>query len=536
MVKKIILSIFAAAVFCTSFAQSRATPPRIVVNIVVGAMRSGDIERYKDNFSGNGFLRLLDGGVIYKNASYNQHQTITPTALSTIFTGALPSTHGVVGEGWWEYTLGSRVDLVADREVRNLNYNLRDWGYSASKLIAPTLSEALKEVNPKSQSVSIAIEPTSAIVMNGGGGVPYWIDSLTCEWGTSTAFVESLPSWVEEYNKSPDMGVPLRQKWVSMLTPDYYKNEMSTTLKLKSPTRRYEAAELPKTKSRDEKRRATYEQLAYTPAGNSVIFNYAKELITNMDLGGDEHPDILNIYLDPARNIAQRYGAQSIEVEDMYLHLDADIRALVTLLRSRIHAGEMVITLTSDHGISPVSTAEQRFNTQQFVMLIGGFMRAQYGVGSWVLGYENRNLYLNRQLMMEQGLNIASIQEEVAAFALQFRGVAHVLTSSAMRSGYFGGGYGYKMQSSFSPSRSGDLVLSLMPGWIDEREGVVADSGSIYRYDNDVPLIIYAEGYSVGGSVSREVSVLDIAPTLAAILNIEPPAAAEGRVLDEFVE
>ncbi|MFI3302482.1 MAG: alkaline phosphatase family protein [Rikenellaceae bacterium] len=536
MIKKIILSILAAAVLCSAWGQSRATPPRIVVNIVVGAMRSGDIERYRENFSSDGFLRLLDGGVNYKSASYNLHQTITPATLSTIFTGTLPSTHGVVGEEWWEYTLGSRVDLVADREVRNLDYNLRDWGYSASKLVAPTLSEALLLANPNSKSVSIAVEPTSAIVMNGRGGVPYWIDSLTCEWGSSTAFVDSLSRRVVEYNKSPEMQAPLRQKWVSMLTPNFYKNGVSTALMLKSPTRRYEAAELPRTKSRDDRRRLMYEQLAYTPAGNSVIFNYAKELIESMDLGGDEHPDILNIYLDPARNIAQRYGVQSIEVEDMYLHLDAEIRAFVAMLAARMHVGDMVITLTSDHGISAVCDESQMFNTQQFVMLIGGFLRAQYGVGNWVLGYKNCNLYLNHQLILEQGLSISDIQDEVAAFALQFRGVSHVLTASAMRSGYFGGGYGQKMQSSFSPSRSGDVVLNFMPGWIEQREGVVANSGSMYRYDNDVPLIIYATGYSVSDSVSRDVSMIDFATTLSSILNIEPPAAAEGRVLNEFAE
>ncbi len=540
MIRRIILSLVAVTMLSGAIGQNNTTPPRIVVNIVVGAMRSGDIERYMENFNSDGIVYLMNRGVNYKNANYSFHQTITPTTLSTLSTGALPSSHGIVGESWWEYVTGRKVDLVADKGVHDLNYNLRNWGCSATQLIAPTLTETLLEANPESKCVSIAIEPTSAIVMNGVGGSPFWVDSLTCEWGSSSAFMESLPLWVSTYNKSPDMGIILRQRWESLLPQSFYVNKRSTILTARNATRKYEAPKLAKAKTQSEQRKITYEQLAYTPAGNSVIFDFAKRIIDKLNLGGDSHPDILNIYLDPARNIAQRYGATSVEMEDMYVCLDFEISNFLSYLTHRVRLGEIVITLTSDHGISSTygekMEAKGLFNTQQFMVLVAGFLRAQYGSGDWVLGYENRNLYLNHRLVMEQGLNLAELQDEVASFALQFRGVAQVVTASAMRNGYFGSGYGHKIQNSFYPSRSGDVILNFMPGWIEEHSNRRADSGTTYRYDSHVPLIILAEGCVEGGDVSREVSMVNLAPTLSAILQIEAPAAADGKVLEEFTK
>ena len=42
-----------------------AEPPRLVVQIVVSSMRAEDLNRYADNFSDEGFLRLVRGGPFY---------------------------------------------------------------------------------------------------------------------------------------------------------------------------------------------------------------------------------------------------------------------------------------------------------------------------------------------------------------------------------------------------------------------------------------------------------------------------------------
>ena len=121
----------------------------------------------------------------------------------------------------------------------------------------------------------------------------------------------------------------------------------------------------------------------------------------------------------------------------------------------------------------------------------------------------------------------------MANFAIQFSGVSQAVTATALQNGHFTGGVLERMQNSFFPRNSGDVTINLMPGWIEYTEGRLSDSGSPYNYDTHVPLIWYGSG--VGNvDVERQVNLTDVAPTLADILGIAPPAASMGTTIPEI--
>lgn len=62
-----------------------------------------------------------------------------------------------------------------------------------------------------------------------------------------------------------------------------------------------------------------------------------------------------------------------------------------------------------------------------------------------------------------------------------------------------------------------------------------ASHGSPYAYDTNVPLMFMGERWIKPGAYSQCAEVVDIAPTLAFLLRLRPPAGAEGRVLAEAV-
>ncbi len=534
MLRKVIfISLLFATTVLSAVGSSR---PKLVVNIIVGGMRAGDIERYSSSFGGGGFLRLRHGGVYFTNAHYTSSQSITSSSLATLSTGATPSIHGVVGDVWWERISGSRVELTHDAESKGVAYNLKDYNHSAEQLIAPTITESLLSASPSSKSISISIEPSAAILMSGSSGVPYWIEPLSCEWGSSTSFIDSLPAWVATYNKSPQIAIFANERWVSRLQQNGYKNSFSDKLKPRISTRRYEADAEPRAKGIKEQRQRRFEQLQSTPVGNRALFDFARTAIEREELGRDGSTDIVNIYLCTSRNIAQSYGSESIEVEDMYCHLDRDIDEFITAITKDILPGDIIITLSSDHGMTPNTEPRGLFDIGQFTVVVNSFLRARYGGEGWVLGYNSRNLYLNHKEIYRQKLTIQEVQNEVAAFALQFRGVSHALTATALNSGAFASGYGAKIQRGFYARRSGDVIISLMPGWIEQQQGRRADSGSIYHYDSHVPLIIYGEGYFTGRTTHTKVEMESLAPTLAYILGIDAPVAAEGEAINEILE
>ncbi|MDE6857212.1 MAG: alkaline phosphatase family protein, partial [Alistipes sp.] len=342
---------------------------------------------------------------------------------------------------------------------------------------------------------------------------------------------------VEDYDRTRINASLLSASWPLLRRPSVYVNRRRAVVELPAAKRN----EQPAIKTVGITAAVTpytgYDRLRYTPAGNAAVLGFAKQLLTKYALGADAVPDVLNIVLDAPRFIAECYGPESLEAEDMYYRLDEELAEFLTYLFAQIKPEETLVVLTSDHGTSPsfdaAPKAAGRINLLQSEVIVNGFLNARHGQGDWVTSVHDRSIWLNRDMIYNKGLNLADVQEEVAAFVMQFRGVSHALSSAAMRSSYFGNGYGAKMQNGFYPRRSGDVVLNLMPGWTEESDSRRSDSGSMYGYDTRVPLLFY--GWSLPQRVvTRRTPMTSVAPTVAAVLGILPPAASEGDALEEI--
>lgn len=544
ILKKITLLLLLTAGLCAP--EGRAEKPRLVVQIVIGSMTPDCLTRYGDRLSEGGFRRLQREGITFTSASYDCQQTLTLTSLATLTTGAMPSTHGIVGDHWYDYIDNSRVGLIDDPSVTGLEYHTGGGQFSPRNLIAPTLAETLAAHSPESRIVSIALEPDAAIVMGGRSGITFWMNRQLCHWRSSSFYLPILPEWVKQYNRAKTPLNYILQPWSTLYTsPDYVNRRRGDILvrppqKTKGNPRPYAGTPI-RDLPCEVVYRTEYDRLSYTPAGNSAVLDFAKQVLTQLSLGGDEVPDLLNIYLSTPKTITEAYGPESIDTEDMLYRLDRDLEDFLTYLFAQVSEEQVVVLLTSDHGTSAsydLSPHEQeRFNVPQFEMIVESFLDARYGKADedWLLEYENKMIYLNHNLIYEKRLSLADVQNEVATFAMQFRGVSHALSSTAMRNSYFGSGYAQLMQNSFYPRRSGDVVLNLMPQWIEKEENKRSSAGSLYGYDRRVPLLIRLPkgmNNAAGTTRSEEVEIGSVAPTLARILGIPSPAACEAKALE----
>ena len=520
----------------SSLNSSAATKPRIVVNIVVSSMRADDLERYANNFTESGFRRLTNNGQWFTNASYDYMQTTTPVSLATIATGAMPSTHGVVADKWFDYVTNSQINLIDDKKEQSLNYSAGSGNYSPRNLTAQTLADAMLEYDAKSRIATIAMEPTSAIVMAGHAGEVYWMETVQSAWTTSTYYTKELPSWITSYNKELTNFNYLEKRWTPVLPYDNYHNTQVCVIE-GIHSKNNKRIDFITEKGLDIKAHTSndFEKLCTTPAGNSATLAFAKQVMAKCEMGQDEVPDMLNIVLDAPRYISRRYGPESVEYEDMLYRLDRDLGDFITFLLAQVKDPQQVlITLTSDHGTSPSynppGKERECFNVRQAEVITNAFIGSMHGNGEWVLGCIDRTIYLNHNLIYSKGLNISDIQNDVATFVMQLRGVSHAITAEAMRNSYFGSGYGRKMQNGYYPRRSGDVIINLMPGWIEEHDKVRSHSGSMYRYDTNVPLVIFGCGVKAARRDDK-VDMTSLAPTQALLIGIGEPTAAEGEDL-----
>ena len=90
---------------------------------------------------------------------------------------------------------------------------------------------------------------------------------------------------------------------------------------------------------------------------------------------------------------------------------------------------------------------------------------------------------------------------------------------------------GRRVLNGFHARRGADVYVLLDPYWMFGATGTT--HGAAFGYDNHVPLIFMGAGIRPGAYV-EPVGVTDVAPTLAAMLEIETPAGSVGRVLAEM--
>lgn len=517
-----------------SHATTTDNQPRLVVNIVVGSMRSDDLDRFAANLTENGFRRIMRDGITYTEAYYNFSALSTASGLATLTTGATPSVHGVVGDRWWSHTDASPIWLINDSKAFPVEFSTGSGNHSAHRLSAPTYGDMLLNTSREAKLYTVALEPLSAIVLNGKQGIALWAEKNQTYWTTSSAYCDKMAQWIVDYNKAGKNSNYVENRWQTLYKAATYRNfEVAVVEGIKDkPTQLITDVDLDLTKT-------LYDKLLYTPAGNTATLRLAQEILRNEGLGSDTTTDVLNIYLDAARNIAQTYGPESIEYEDMLYRLDKDIIAFLDAVYAQVgRASDVVIVVTSDHGTSPSYNAttaapRHRFNYRQMEVIVNAYLGARYGSDNYVAGYANKNLYLNHATIANKKLIFSDICDEVASFLLQLQGISTAISSTSMRNSSFDHGRSRLMQDCFFGARSGDVIIDLVPGTIIEDDDYRSLPSGGYIYDRHVPLII-ACGKGDNRRVMRTVDITELAPTLCHLMGIEAPWASSERPLAEF--
>lgn len=514
-----------------SYAQHHK--PQLVVNIIVSSMRANDLTRYADNFTEGGFKRLMNEGANYTAAYYNYASTSTAAGLATFTTGAQPAVHGIVGESWWSPTDSSHTTLIGDNKSYPIPFSTGAGNYSAHRLIAPTMGDMLLGADGSSKLFSIAVDPLSAIVVNGKHGIPFWVEKNQTHWTSTSAFIESLPQWISDYNRYDTNSYYTLPKWTTLYNAKRYHNSQvcvvegingKTTQLITDVNLKLANSDLGK--------------MCYTPAGNTMLLKFAASLIAKEGLANDAATDMLNIVLDTPRYIATTYGPESIEYEDMLYRLDKDIAEFLTYLYAQVDdPSKIVVIVSSDHGTSPSYNADSkvrdRVNSRQMEVITNAFLGAKYGSDNYIIGYANKALYLNHQAIIAKKLSVDAIREEVATFVHQLRGVAIARSATALRNASFSEGRAEFIQQSYYPIRSGDVIMDFMPGWIIEDSDIRSSSEGGYNYDRHVPLLIYGGGVK-HQTVHRTIDMTNVAPTICHIIGIEAPWASTNEILTEI--
>lgn len=519
--------------------------PRLVIGIVVEQLRYDQIERFRSRLSENGIRKLLNEGTFFQNASFQYMLTQSAPGYATISTGTEPSLHGITSDNWYVPLKNELIYCTKDISVNPVGGSYEAGLHSPVNLQASTYSDELKmATNRKAKVFAVGMKEYSAILSAGhAADGAFWYDNTSGTWMTCTYYADSLPVWVTDFNALDLSASYLSNPWNLYRPAEEYSDCLPDSNVYESGFggRNYFPYDLKKLGAKGSNNsRHDFSLLRETPFGNEFTTDFAIRLMEKEKLGKDDVTDYLSICYSSTDYIGRRFGPSSVEMGDAILRLDHDIADLLTFINDSLGKKNVLIYFTSAHGISEIPTVLEKnripsgyFKQNQALQLLRSYLNAVYGEGDWVKGYSEKQIFLNRTLIEDARIPLEEIQKKVARFLVQFSGVASAYPYSAFEANDFGNGNLKRIINNFSPQRSGDVIVTLNPGWVEKEGDYITNNNSPYEYDSHVPLIWY--GWAVNRStVSRKVNMTDIAATLSLLSKVPIPNASTGEPLFEL--
>lgn len=520
--------------------------PKLIVGIVVEQLRYDHIEKFRSYFEEAGIRLLLNEGTSYQNATYRYMLTQSAPGHATISTGAEPAVHGITSDNWYLSLKDELIYCTKDMEVNPVGGSYESGLQSPINLLASTFSDELKMAsNGESKVYAVGLKDNSAILSAGhAADAAFWYDIVTGSWMSSTYYTDTLPGWVLDFNASGYVDSYLNGEWT-------LSHDIKDYASCVSDSNQYEigfdkVTWFPynlKKLSTSKKFLSTakdYSLLRETPFGNSFTNQFALKLIEKEQLGQDDVTDFLTICYSATDYIGHRFGPSSFEMADAIYRLDKDIEELLKYLNDNVGKRNVLVYFTAAHGVSEIPGIREAyripagyFMQNQALQLLRSYLNAVYGEGNWVKGYSERQIFLNREFIEDAKLPLDEVQQKVARFLVQFTGVSAAYPYSAFETNDFESGNLERIINSFSPQRSGDVIVMLNPGWVEKGDDYVTTHNSPYEYDTHVPLIWY--GWSSNrATVTRQVNLTDIAATLSSLLKVPYPNACSGEPMVEL--
>ncbi len=544
----------------SEFKEAQAKP-RLVLQITVDQLRGDLPRRYLAKMETGGFRYLLEKGVVYENAHHAHANTETIVGHTTLATGAHPSEHGMVGNGWFDRVTGQLTYNIEDARYPLLNTGAGvdksteidpylkaagTDGRSPAAILVSTFSDELAMLSTgKSKIFGVSVKDRGAVSMAGHAGKAFWFSKASGEFVTSRYYYDQYPAWVKAFNGSKPAQRYAHKNWELLLEPSSYrfveKDEQPWETAFANFGRVFPHPYGPG----DDKYFTTL--LTLSPAGDELTLDFTKQLIQNEDIGKDTITDYLAVSFSSTDYVGHLFGISSLESEDNLLRLDRILADLLSFVDKQVGLENTLIVLSADHGGPDAPPLVNQYGIEANYVYPTTWdkqagiakLKKQFGIGKELIQeFRFPYVYLNRDLIRSRGLDQAAVEDAVADEIMRFKGVNLAVTSTDLMRGRLPDtALNRLILNGHNTKRSGDILVVFESHWfINDFDGLIvaATHGSPWRYDTYVP-VVFAGGGLKPQRVYREIQTVDVATTLSAFIGTMQPSGASGQILDEVV-
>jgi Type I phosphodiesterase / nucleotide pyrophosphatase len=532
---------------------SGIAPPKLVLVIVVDGLPQEQLLKNYDLFTPDGFRRLMDQGARFTDAHQGHAVTVTAVGHAAVLTGAYPYQHGIIGNEWRDRD-GKYMYCVQDEKHKYLDGSPtgEEDGTSPRNLQVSTVGDELKyATNNQSKVFAISGKDRGAILLAGKTGTAYMYMSKTGSFSSSSYYMAKHPDWVTKFFENKPQDKYFKKVWEPLLDAKSYQRSVSdgqsySTSFKQLPTKfgmQYGTA-------MDAPNEIFYGQLLNGPFGDEMTANFAKALAENENLGRNPTgaTDILGVSFSSHDYINHNFGPESMQSQDHLIRLDRQLADFFQAIDKRVGKENVLVVFTADHGFMNVPEYSQsrqfdarRVDAGDLREAVNQALEIKFGIPKLVKQSMTGGITLDYAAAEAKGISRDALEQASVRILMAQPAMNYVFTRTQLEAGTMPDTrIGKLVTRSWNRHAAIDLVTILKPfNYFQSRTTktpVACSHGTPYSYDTNVPLMIQGAAWIKPGRYTAPAEVVDIAPTLSAILNTRPPSAAEGRALTEAMK
>ena len=540
---KIYLKLILIFLICfvrVSYSQQQ-DKPKLIVGVVIDQMKAEYLYRFQDNYTENGFKRLLREGFNVKNAHYNYTPTATGPGHASIYTGTTPSNHGIVANNWFNKKLEKKIYCAEDSIVflvdnSGIKKGSKNTIFSRSpkNIKTTTITDELKLfTNYRSKVIGVSIKDRAAIFPAGHlADAAYWYNGNNGNFITSTYYNDKLPNWLKRFNNLKKADSLLNLVWQPFLPIEKYIHSGDDNNSFEKKYKGKNESTFPYDLKEIRKENGDFSLLPETPFGNEILTELVKAVLIGESLGKGVETDFLAISYSSTDFVGHYFGVRSKELEDTYVRMDREIEKLLNYLDQEVGKGNYTLFLTADHGGSdhPKFLRSKKlqgkfYNPITIKEELNEFLFQEYGVKNSISYMYDNEIYFNTISKIE-------LVEKATLFLKTIEGVKEVFVPQFPNWNIGNSTIGEFVKNSYCPERSGDIYLQFDSGWMLKRDYGCSHSTS-YSSDTHVPLLWYGMNIQNGETVKHH-TITQIAPTLSLMFNIPLASASTLNPINEL--
>ncbi|HSP80974.1 MAG TPA: alkaline phosphatase family protein, partial [Myxococcaceae bacterium] len=503
--------------------------------ITVDALGTDLLLRTRPRLKG-GLKQLLDSGAFYPYAHYEYAEARTAPGHATLATGANPWRHGIVDNRVVDRATGRTERVFSDPAHPVLEAPLSAEDVSPANLMAETLADRLRlSTRERGKAVALSGKARSAIPLAGKLGQAYWYDETVGKFVTGTWYTKALPAWLVAFNTrtAPESWFG-KKEWTLLRPRSEYAGE---------DERPYEGDffELgrtfphPLTGGLPSPGPHAYTAFAISPLSQDLMVQAAKAAIEGEGLGRDDVPDLLAVSFSAVDRVFHQYGPHSWEAQDTLYRLDKAVGELVAVAeRAAGGRNNLLVVLSADHGGAAVpeywaasGMNARRVDPTGLSEELTRALREQFGA-ELTATVEELDVYLGGKALEGGKVDGAAVRRAAATWLARHPAVAVAVASDDLYSAPDVAGLVTPLRRGYYPGRSGDVLFVVKPFHVISAMPTGTNHGTPHAYDRQVPVLFAGRGVRPG-TYSREISTTDVAPTVAALLEMGMPSSAEGE-------